>query len=287
MILFGPSGNSDSFYAQGHKHTYEAFSWIKKLGLGAYEYSFGRGVRVGQPAAEKIGAQAASHGIFLSVHAPYYINLATDEKEKREGNIRFFLKTAQAAKWMGAKRIVFHPGSESGVKRDLAFARVKESLFEIIKILDSEKLLDIEICPETMGRIKQIGDLTEVIELCAIDERLVPAVDFGHLHARGLGALKTRDDFRAVLDELENSLGGYRARRFHVHFSRIEYSAAGERKHHTFADTDYGPDFSPLAYLLAKRRLEPVIICESKGTMAEDAVDMKKMYEYQLAQYEN
>lgn len=287
MILFGPAGNSDSFYAQGHKHTYEAFSWIKKLGLGAYEYSFGRGVRIGQPAAEKIGEQACLHGIFLSVHAPYYINLATDEKEKREGNVRFFIQTAKAAKWMGVKRIVFHPGSAGGANRALAFARVKESLLEIVNILDSEKLFDFEICPETMGRIKQIGDLGEVIELCAIDERLVPAVDFGHLHARGLGALKTQEDFRLVLNELENRLGGYRARRFHVHFSRIEYTAAGERKHHTFADTDYGPDFAPLSQLIAKRRLEPVIICESRGTMAEDAVKMKNMYECEIAKIEN
>lgn len=284
MVLFGPAGNSDSFYAQGHKHTYEAFSWIKELGLSAYEYSLGRGVRLGQPAAEKIGEYAALHGIFLSVHAPYYINLATDDKEKQAGNVRFFLQTAKAAKWMGAKRIVFHPGSASDIKRDLAYARVKESLLEIIKILDSEKLLDMEICPETMGRAKQIGDLAEVIDLCTIDKRLVPALDFGHIHARGLGALKTQDDFSRILDELYNSLGGYRAHRFHVHFSRIEYSAAGERKHHTFADKQYGPDFPPLARLIAKRGLEPVIICESNGTMAEDAVEMKKIYEYEMTQ---
>lgn len=253
------------------------------MGLSAYEYSFGRGVRISQPTAQKIAEHAGQHGIYLSVHSPYYINLATKEDEKRQGNIRYFTQTANAAKWMGAKRIVFHPGSQGNDKRELAFQRVKIALLEIIKILDSQKLFNFEICPETMGKIKQIGDLDEIIELCAIDERIVPAIDFGHLHARSLGNLKTYDDFSFILDELENKLGGYRARHFHAHFSRIEYTQAGERKHRTFAETEFGPNFAPLASLIAKRGLEPVIICESKGTMAEDAVEMKNMYEREVS----
>jgi deoxyribonuclease-4 len=133
-----------------------------------------------------------------------------------------------------------------------------------------------------MGRIKQIGDLGDIIELCRIDERIVPAIDFGHLHARGKGAIKTEEDYACILDKLENELGGYRAKRFHVHFSRIEYTAAGEKAHRTFADKEFGPDFRPLAKLIAERGLEPVLICESKGTMAEDAKDMKRQYTEEL-----
>ncbi len=278
MIYFGPAGNSVSFYEQGHKNTYEAFAWLHNMGLNAYEYSFGRGVRLGQAAAEKIAEQAALYGVKLSVHAPYYINLATDDPEKMENNARYLLQSVTAARWMGAKRVVFHAGSLGKLKREQAFERVKDSLSDILNRLETARIFDVEICPETMGRIKQIGDMDEVIALCRLDERLVPAIDFGHLHARGLGALKTEEDFAAVLDKLERELGGERAKRFHVHFSRIEYTAAGEKMHRTFADTMYGPDFAPLAVQIVKRGLEPTLICESKGTMAEDAAEMKRIY---------
>jgi deoxyribonuclease-4 len=248
------------------------------MGLNAFEYSFGRGVRIGQAAAEKIAEKAALYGVVLSVHAPYYINLATDEPQKQEGNARYFLQSVTAARWMGARRVVFHTGSLGKLTREEAFVRAKNALEEILEGLESAGLFDIQVCPETMGRIKQIGDIDEVIELCRLDERLVPAIDFGHLHARGLGALKTEGDFSAILDKLESGLGGDRAKRFHVHFSRIEYTAAGEKMHRTFADTKYGPDFAPFAAQIVKRGLEPTLICESRGTMAEDAVEMKRLY---------
>ena len=283
MVLFGPAGNSDSFYAQGHKHTYQAFAWVKQMGLDAFEYSFGHGVRIGQTAAEKIREQAQAHGIALSAHAPYYINLATAEDDKASANVRYFLQTLTAAIWMGVKRIVLHPGSVSSMdERAAGFERVKKALADIVDMLKSERLLNIYICPETMGRLKQIGDLDEIIELCGIDEHILPAIDFGHLHARGQGALQTEDDFAAVLDRLENGLGKERVRHFHVHFSRIEYSAAGEKMHRTFADTKYGPEFTPLARQIVKRGLEPVFICESRGTMAEDALEMKRIYSEEL-----
>jgi deoxyribonuclease-4 len=282
MIHFGPSGNSDSFYGQGYKHTTEAFRWISDMGLDAFEYSFGRGVRLRQETAREIGLKAAEAGVVLSVHAPYYINLATEEPDKAEANIRYLAQSAQAAVWLGARRVIFHAGSQGTHKYDAAFAKVKERLAAAVDELKDRGLWEVELCPETMGRIKQIGDLDDIIELCGIDERIVPAIDFGHLHARGRGAINSEEDYARILDRLEDRLGGYRAKRFHVHFSRIEYTAAGERAHRTFADKEFGPDFRPLARLLAARGLEPVVICESKGTMAEDAADMKKQYTEEL-----
>jgi deoxyribonuclease-4 len=253
------------------------------MGLDAYEYSFGRGVRLGEAMAKKIGAEAAAHHVTLTVHAPYYVNLATEDAQKAENNLRYFVQSATAAKWMGARRVVFHAGTQGTLPREEAFARTRAALKDVIAALDEAGVGDIELCPETMGRAKQIGDVDEVVELCRLDERLVPAVDFGHLHARGRGALNEEADFAAVLDKLEDGLGGYRARRFHVHFSRIEYTAAGEKMHRTYEETDYGPDFEPLARLIVKRRLEPIVICESRGTMAEDAVILKRIYTEALA----
>ncbi len=283
MIRFGPAGNSESFYNEGYKRTTQAFSWLRQKGLDAYEYSFGRGVRLKEATAREIGEEAAENGVALSVHAPYYINLATLEEDKAAGNLRYLKESAQAAKWMGAKRVVFHPGSQGKLSRQKAFERVKNELVIVMGKLDEEKMLEsVALCPETMGKIRQIGDLDEVIDLCKTDNRLIPAIDFGHLHARGKGAINTTQDYTDILDKIENELGGIRAKHFHVHFSKIEFTGSGEKKHRIFEDEGYGPDFKPLGRLLAQRKLEPVIICESKGTMAEDAVKMKQIYEREL-----
>ena len=110
-------------------------------------------------------------------------------------------------------------------------------------------------------------------------KRQTPCIDFGHLNARTLGGIRSKEDYAAILDRMAEKLGDQRAERFHVHFSRIEYSAGGEKRHWTFADTQFGPEPQPLMELLAERGLAPVIICESAGTQAEDAKTMKRFFE--------
>jgi len=286
MIRFGPAGNSDSFYAQGHKKTTEAFAWIAKMRLNAFEYSFGRGVQLSQATAESIGEAAAKDSVQLSVHAPYYINLATEDTDKAAANVRYLMQSAQAARWMGAKRVVFHPGTPGTLAYSEALARIKAAMLVAAEALGS-LLDDVALCPETMGRPKQIGSLEDTIELCQLDSRFIPTLDFAHLHARGKGAINSEQDYADILDKLETGLGRERVKRFHVHFAHIQYTAAGEKMHRKFTDEGFGPDFRPLARQLVKRGMEPVIICESQGTMAEDAAEMKRVYEEEFTAYEN
>lgn len=275
---FGPAGNSDSFYQEGHSATVEMPKWISERGLDCFEYSFGRGVRMGAEGAKAIRAEAERYGIQLSVHMPYFINLAAEDEEKKKKNLGYFVDSLKAAEALGAKRAVFHPGSASGGNRGEILERACGFFKEIIAALDEMELMNVTLCPETMGKINQLGDLDEVIALCNVDERIWPTIDFGHLHCRGLGAIKSKQDYADILDRLENGIGTERAKTMHVHFSRIEYTKSGEKMHHTFADTQYGPEFMPLAELVAERDYSPVFICESKGTMAEDAKAMKDMY---------
>ena len=231
------------------------------------------------PTAQAIREAAQGAGIALSVHLPYFINLAAQEPEKKEKNLQYFRDGLLAARAMGAVRAVFHPGSARGDRRE-ALQRACGLLAQILAALDREGLLDtVTLCAETMGKINQLGSLQEVIALCRVDPRIWPAVDFGHLHCRGLGAIRGRADYAAILDELEHSLGMERARTLHVHFSRMEYTAGGEKMHHTLADTQYGPEFYPLALELAARDYAPVVICESRGTQAEDALALRRMYQ--------
>lgn len=275
---FGPAGNSDSFYQEGFSASVDMPKWLAARDLDAFEYSFGRGIRLGTEGAKAIRAEAEKYGIQLSVHMPYFINLATEEDEKKVKNIGYFVDSLKVAEALGAKRAVFHPGSASGGDRGAILQRAKVFFKEIIATLDDMNLMNVTLCAETMGKINQLGSLEEVIELCNVDERIWPTIDFGHLHCRGLGAINSKEDYAAILDRLEKGIGTERAKTMHVHFSRIEYTKGGEKMHHTFADVQYGPEFMPLAELIAERGYEPVFICESKGTMAEDAKSMKDMY---------
>lgn len=278
IVQFGPAGNSDSFYSEGHRHTLEVFAWLKERALDAYEYQCGHGARTREETARVLGDEAKAQGITVSLHAPYYISLASQDPKKRENSLQYILQSARIVDWMGGERIVVHPGGLGGLSRPEATALAMDTLRRSQKLLDDEGLSHVRICPETMGKIQQLGDLDEVLRMCTVDERFLPCVDFGHLNSRTLGGLNSREAFAALLDEMENRLGKERASRFHAHFSKIEYSSGGEKRHLTFADERYGPEPGPLLEWLALRDMGPVVICESCGTQAEDAAAMKKQY---------
>ncbi|HZX46798.1 MAG TPA: TIM barrel protein [Clostridia bacterium] len=157
--------------------------------------------------------------------------------------------------------------------------RAREALKWTIEEADRCGLGDIVLCPETLGKKNQLGSLEEVLEMCLLDERLMPTIDFGHIHAFTGGGLESYEDFSRVVEVIEDALGFERIKRLHVHFSRVEFTKGGEKKHWTFDDTQYGPEFIHLAKIIIDRRLIPTIICESRGTMAKDARRMKEIYE--------
>lgn len=276
---FGPSGNAESFYNQGYKSSTDAPKWICEMGLDAYEYQCSKGVNISVEKAKQLGMEAEKHNIQLSIHAPYFISLSSKEEEKRNNSIKYIIDTLIVAKAMGAKRIVVHSGSCSRVDRKAALEISKNTLRKAIAEAKRLGLDDIHICPETMGKINQLGTLEEVMELCKLDDNFLPTIDFGHLHTRGLGCLNKLEDFEAIFDTIENSLGSDRLKIFHSHYSRIEFTEGGEKKHWTYAHTEYGPEFEPIAELVYKKSLSPTIICESRGTMAEDAIQLKRIYE--------
>ncbi len=278
-IRFGPSGNSESFYEEGYKSSLDMPRWLRNKGLNAYEYSCTKGVRIKETTARNIGERAKKNNIFLSIHAPYYINLANPDEQKRENSKKYIMDTLLAAEWMGAQRIVFHPGSVGKLDREKAFEIAFNTFEEIIDYVYKKQLKDVILCPETMGKRNQLGTLEEILKLCKLDDKILPTIDFGHLYARNRGNLKRKKDFQDIIDIIEEQLGQERTRKIHIHFSRIEFTLAGEKKHWTYADSQFGPNFDPLAEVLVERNMTPVIICESRGTMAEDALIFKKIYE--------
>ena len=272
--VFGPAGNSE----RKKKKKTSIFEYLSKFGLGAYEYQCGRGVRVLPENAVKFGR--SMKGIKLSIHAPYFISLSSTDQEKRKNSVEYILQTARVARCMGADRVVVHSGSCGKMPREEALELAKKTISSAILALKAEGLEDISICPETMGKVNQLGDVDEVLSLCEISENMIPCIDFGHLNARTFGKVNSFDEYSKILKKIENRLGFDRLRVFHSHFSKIQYTIpGGEKKHLTFEDDKYGPEFEPLAKLVAMRDLSPIFICESSGTQAEDAQKIKNIYD--------
>ena len=276
-ISFGPGGNSESFAKR--KFPQDLPEYLSSMGLNGYEIECGRGVRIAQKTFDLLPDIAKEHGINLTLHTPYFISLSSENEETRLGSLKYIEESAEAAHKLGIRKLVVHSGSCAKMTREQALELAKDTLKKAQEMLDKKGLSDIILCPETMGKIHQLGTLSEVIELCKTDERFLPCVDFGHLNARTLGGIKTKSDYAQMLDEIEEGLGHERLKNFHVHFSKIMYTAGGEKAHITFADNEYGPRFEPLMELFKERGLEPSVICESAGTQAEDAAEMKKYYD--------
>ncbi len=278
MIKFGPSGNCESFYAEGFSHTEEAAAFVKKRGLDCFEYSFGRGVRMSEDKAISIGDAFEKEGVQISVHAPYFINFANPDDEMAAKSYGYVLDSAKMLSLMRGKRVVFHPAAQGKATREEAVALTEERLKILRDYIYLNNMQDLMFCPETMGKLAQIGTVEEITRFCKIDPVFTPCIDFGHINAREQGSLATVRDYKERLEYMIAELGFERMRRFHAHFSKIMYSTKGEIKHLTFEDKVYGPEFEPLAEALKDLKLEPYIVSESAGTQAEDAAYMKKVY---------
>lgn len=279
MVLFGPSGCGDEFYNQGHKTILEVPEWVKNYGLDAYEYSFGHGYQMSTELAKKAGELFREYDIKLSLHAPFYINFANPDEtmyQKTQGYIYTGIKFLRA---FGADKMVFHPASCGKLDRKQALDLTAKRFDETFNQLDSDGQLDgLFLCPETMGKTMQIGTYKEVVDLCTINKHLVPTFDFGHINSLEQGSLKTKDDFKRILDYSIQKLGLERTNNCHIHFSKIKYGPKGEIKHLNYDDIIYGPEFDLLAEVLIEYNLSPRVICESMNQMPHDALLMKKIY---------
>ena len=287
---FGVAGNSESFYADGNKHTHESPAWLASKGLDAYEYQCGRGYTAGEESMRKVGEEAKKHGILMSLHTPYYISLSSVELEKRLNSIEYIKKGLWAARCLGADTIVVHTGSAGKITRAEAMDFASDTLYKLFEAIEDT---NIRIGLETMGKLNQLGTLDEVLTLCKIDPRLCPVVDFGHLNCRGRsesgvfgeidttptgGVFVTEDDYRAVFDLIGERLGDAYANSLHCHFSKIEYTKQGEKRHVNFMDDGFEPPFEPLMEAIVKENVSPRIISESAGMQSEDAAAMKRYY---------
>lgn len=276
MINFGPSGRSD----EENEKKLSAIDFAKKLfenGLTTCEYPLTYGTNISDEKAKEIGDAFKTYNISLSVHAPYYINFATQDENKLMASIGYLMESVKKAVVMGADRVVFHTGSLVGQTREDALKNTIKGVKLFLDELDKQNIKGVYICPETMGKHGQLGTPEEVASLCELDERIIPTIDFGHINAYTLGELRTEEQYAKILKLFIEEL---KKNEIHIHFSRIEYSSKGEKKHLNFSsDAEYGPDYKIFLKALSKYKEKNIrVISESAGEQTKDSKIMLQYY---------
>jgi deoxyribonuclease IV len=261
---FGPAGVPHIFRVMGAKLP-DVPTLLRQEELDAFEYQavrWGQKPQVKQEDAQSLGREARRNDVQLSLHGSYFINLAGADGVV-EASKRRLIACATAAAWMKAYVVVFHPGYYGKMGKIYSFKRCTEALKDVVKSMESLGIREVKLGPETMGKHSQLGSLEEVLTLCEEVEHIHLVIDWGHLHARGAGKIAKTADFRAIVEDVERRLGTEFTRNMHCHFSKIEFTNRGERRHHVLDETKYGPNFEGLAEVIADFKLRPVIICET------------------------
>ena len=212
MIKIGPAGSSGLGNEEGIRHANE-------LGLSALEVEFTYGVRMKNDEAKKVGLLAQKLNISLSVHAPYYINLNSEEKPKIYASKTRILQSCERGHYLGAKYIVFHAGFYGKEDKEKTYQDIKKEIIDLQETIKQKKW-DVMLAPETTGKASQFGDIDELLRLknetgCHL------TIDFSHLKARNNGKIDYDELFKKI-----KHIG-----HIHSHFSGIEWTAKGERRH--------------------------------------------------------
>lgn len=271
-VFFGPAGSPINYKGAAYK----APKFISEEGLHSYEYQSPYGVRIGEKAAKTLKEESKKHDVLISMHGPYYINLCAKDEEKLEKSIGHLISTARAGEWMGAYRLVFHPGAYLNRKPQKAMEISKNTINRLLEELEAEGIEEFTFAPETTGKRTQLGNVSEVVELCASFDHFEPTIDFAHVHARGRGFLTKKEDYNCIFSTIEDNLD---IDILHCHFTTIEYGKGGEVKHHTLDESDeYGPDIRDLLANLIDNGWNANIICETPQRDL-DALKMKEIYE--------
>lgn len=271
-IIFGPAGKPLGYTGSA----YTSSKYLSEHGLHAFEYQSSHGVRIGEKSAKILKKQSEKEDVLISMHGPYYINMCSKEPEKIDASIERLVDSARVGEWMGAYRLVFHPGFYSNQKPEKALKICEQSYKRLLERCEEEGFENYTFAPETTGKKSQLGNLNEIINMCQGFEHFEPTIDFAHVHARGRGILNKKEDYNCIFSKLENGLD---IERLHCHFTTIEYTHNGERKHHNLNEyPEYGPYIEDLLLNLIENDWKATIICETP-LRDKDSMKMKQIYE--------
>jgi deoxyribonuclease-4 len=251
-----------------------AIQFSKSIGLSTLELGWVQSVRVTEATCAAIKAASLEHGVAVSVHAPYFINLNAGADEWPKSRKRL-MDAAHYGNLAGATDIIFHPGSYFGSPPaevlGTAIPRLKDCVTELRRDGNPATLR-----PETMGKSAMLGSFDDALGMSQAIEGVLPCLDFAHLHARpGDGRMNTFEEWSGLLEAYGKVLGESALRELHIHLSGIEYGPKGEKQHLELKQADL--DLKALFRALKHHGCAGRILCESP-IMEQDALRMKRSW---------
>jgi len=257
------------------RDTVNGIKQVKKVGLGAMELEFVRGINISKEKAPEVKETAKKENVVLTCHGQYYVNLAPLDKAKLGPSIQRVVDAATRAHECGAWSLVFHAGFMQGRPKEQVYGIIKKNFKEAVKKIHDKGIKDLWIRPETTGKESQWGDLNEVIMLSEQVEGVLPCIDWSHLHARYNGINNTTVEFRRMLEEIEKRLGKTALNNMHCHVSGINYGPKGEKNHLILKDSDM--NYKDLMKVFKEFKIKGVIVNESPS-VEEDALLLQKTF---------
>jgi len=254
--------------------TLQGIKDVKRLGLDSFELEFVRGVNIKKEKAPELKKIAKENDITLTCHAPYYINLNSDNPKTFHASISYIANSAIITSLCGGYSVCFHAGYYMKSTNSEAYNNIKEGIKKILKeVQELDK--KIWIRPEISGKKSQFGDLKETLKLSQEFDQVMPCIDFSHFYARTLGQNNTYDEFKSILIEVEKSLGKKALNDMHIHIAGIEYGDKGEKNHLILKESKF--NYKDLLKVLREFKCKGVITCESPN-IEKDALLLKESY---------
>ncbi len=291
-IKFGVAGFPLNFFSSSYgKKRENIFAWLDEIGLDCIELQCTYGIRMKEEQAKLYHELAKKYNILLTMHAPYYISLASLKEDVVERSKLEIKKSYELASKLGVKRIIFHPGAGYGKTE----SDRREGLKRLIEALNSLKedidTANIKIYPEIGGKVNQLGSLEEIIEICKNVDYARPCIDLAHLHARELGSMTSKEKIVDTLKKIEKELGRNILEETHFHVYPVDYTEKGEKVHKAFGDKieiqqlslfenecEYMPRAKDYIDAIKSMDIHPITICEAHNTQDVGAKLMKDLY---------
>ena len=259
-----------------NRNTIDAPNYIRELGLDAMELEFVHSINLTNEKAKELKKAAEDNDLKLSCHAPYFVNLCSNEPSKIAASKQRILKSAEIANIAGAESVTFHAGYYQGKDTEKVYEKIKKEIQEIVLSL-RKKGNTIKISPETTGKGSQFGSVEELVKIAQEIQGVSLCVDFAHLYARSIGKFNGEKDFSSTINYIKNELGKSYIEDMHVHFSGMNYGPKGERNHLVLEDENNKFDYKGLIKAFQKYKVKGIIVSESPN-IEEDALLMQKLF---------
>lgn len=291
--LFGVAGFPPAFFeSEYRKKRSNIFQWLNSLSLNWVELQNTYGVKMKEEQAKEYRKLASEYNVGISIHAPYYITLASGDPDVVKRSIERIFQCYWLADVIGANRIIFHPGFFCG-KTDDDRKKGLEQLINGLLSIKNDIPNNIYLYAETAGKCSQLGSLEEIIKICNAVPYVRPCLDLAHIHGFTHGSLISTESIAEVIECVELELGKKILDEIHFHMYPVEIDKNGEKRHRAFFEKNetqqmnlfqnkdewFYPRPEHFVSAIKQKKINPIVVCEALNSQEQGAMLMKKMYE--------